>query len=164
MTDSISSSFTYSVLNRLSDYYVRHGIAAKLAEPDEEAPYYSLLIGFDELGARNDSLLLELSFIPGLEEAEQEGVYLFQTFAVIRERTSADRYGALLHACASLNLLLPLGAFGVAEPGGALYFKHNSMLRSEWLAGEQGLQHLDRANGLVLHQLHQFIDQLVDET
>ncbi|MDQ6423588.1 hypothetical protein RB620_29680 [Paenibacillus sp. LHD-117] len=159
MTDS--SSFAYSVLTRLLDYYGSHGITAKLADPDEDAPYASLLIRFEEIGSRNDSLLLEISFIPGLEEAEKEGVYLMQTFAVLRDKTAPASYESLLHACAALNLTLPLGAFGVSENGGALYFKHNAMLRREWLESEQGLQQLDRMNGLVLHQLHQFIDQLV---
>lgn len=161
MTDS--SMFPYSVLTRLLDYYGSHGIAAKLAEPDEEAPYASLLIRFEELGSLNDSLLFEISFIPGLEEAAREDVYLLQTFAVLRQQTNPGNYDSLLHVCAGLNLTLALGAFGVTERGGALYFKHNAMLRGEWLEGESGLQHLDRSNGLILHQLHQFMDTFVAE-
>ncbi|MUT64673.1 hypothetical protein [Paenibacillus sp. NEAU-GSW1] len=162
MTDS-SSTFAYSVLTRLLAYYESHQIAVKLAEPDEAAPYASLLIGFEEIGASNDSLLLEMSFVPGLDEFEEEGVYLLQTFAVLRDKTAPAQYEALLHTCASLNLTLPLGTFGVTEPGGALYFKHNAMLRSGWLENDQGLLHLDRTNGLVLHQFHQFMDQLTAE-
>ncbi|MEK3885660.1 hypothetical protein [Paenibacillus sp. PL2-23] len=158
-----SPSFAYSVLNRLYEYYDSHGIAAKLAEPDDEAPYASLLIRFEEIGSRNDAALLEISFIPGLEEAEKEGVYLLQTFAVLRDQTAPDSYGVLLDECARLNLTLPIGAFGVTESGGTLYFKHNAMFRSDWLEGESGLQQLDRMNGLVLHQLHQFMDQLADK-
>ncbi|MCR2805999.1 hypothetical protein [Paenibacillus soyae] len=161
MTDS--SSFAYSVLTRLFDYYDGHGIASKLAEPDEEAPYASLLIRFDEIGSRSDSLIFEIGFIPGLDEAAQEGVHLLQTFSVVREETEPESYERLLDICASLNHTLPLGAFGVAAKGGALYFKHNAMLRRDWLDNEQGLQHLDRMNGLILHQLHQFVDKLVDE-
>ncbi|MFF2093019.1 hypothetical protein [Paenibacillus sp. NPDC058174] len=161
MTDS--SSFAYAVLTRLFDYYTKHQMAVKLSEPDEAAPYFSLLIGFDEIGPRNDSLVVEMSFIPGLEELEKEGVYLLQTFAVIRETTAPEQFNSLLQACASLNLSLPVGAFGVLEDGGALYFKHNAMLRNNWLDDEQGLLHLDRTNALILHQLHQFIDRLIAE-
>ncbi|WP_042167900.1 hypothetical protein [Paenibacillus gorillae] len=161
MTDS--SSFAYSVLSKLLDYYQSHQITAKLAEPDEASPYASLLLRFEEIGSRNDSLVIEMSFIPGLEELEQEGIYLLQTFVVLREQTTQANYQALLHICASLNLTLPIGAFGVLEGGGALYFKHNAMLRSNWLDDEQGLLHLDRTNALILHQLHQFIDMLVAE-
>lgn len=161
MTESLS--FARSVLGGLHDYYGRHGIAAKLAEPDDEAPYASLLIRFDEIGSGNESALLEMSFLPGLEEAEQAGVYLLQTFAVLRDRTAQERYTSLVQTCASLNLTLPIGAFGVSDPGGALYFKHNSMLRAEWLEGESGVQHLDRVNGLALHQLHLYSDTLIAE-
>ena len=147
MTD-LSSSFTYSLLSRLLDFYGSHQVASKLAEPDEDAPYASLLIGFEEIGSGNHSILLEMSFIPGLVEAEQEGVYLLQTFAVLKEETSPESFASLLQTCAGLNLTLPLGAFGVTESGGAVYFKSNAMLRSEWLEAEQGVQHLDRMNGL----------------
>ncbi|MFD0672777.1 hypothetical protein [Cohnella sp. GCM10027633] len=162
MNDS-TSSFAYSVLSKLLKHYHDHGIPAKLADPDEAAPYASLLIRFEEIGSQDDSLLLEMSFVPGLEEAAHEGVYLLQSFAVLRDRTPPEKQDALLRACASLNLTLPVGAFGVLEEGGALFFKHNAMVRGDWLQDEEGVRHLDRVNGLILHQLHQFMDRLLVE-
>lgn len=158
-----SSSFAYTVLSKLLRHYQEFGVPAKLADADEAAPYASLLLRFEEIGSRDDSLVLEMSFVPGLEEAAHEGVYLLQSFAVLRDRTPPEKQEALRRACASLNLTLPIGAFGVLEEGGALYFKHNSMLRGEWLQDEEGVRHLDRVNGLILHQLHQFLDRLLAE-
>lgn len=162
MTET-SSSFAYTVLSKLLRHYQEFGVPARLADPDESAPYASLLLRFEEIGSSNDSLVLEMSFVPGLEEAAHEGIYLLQSFAVLRDRTPPEKQTSLQRTCASLNLTLPLGAFGVMDDGGALYFKHNAMLRSEWLKDEDGVRHLDRVNGLILHQLHQFMDRLLAE-
>lgn len=143
-------------------YYETVGLTVRLAEPVEESPYYSLIVRFDDIGERGSIVDLELCFIPGLELFAREGVYILQSFAVLADRVPADKAAELLRATAFVNMLLPLGAFGLSEESGTLYFKHNTMLHRDWLTEATAVNGIDRQNGLLLHQLHQYAERLVD--
>lgn len=143
-------------------YYETIGLTVRWAEPAEQSPYYSLLIRFDEIGERGLILDLELCFVPGMELFAREGVYILQSFVALAEGVSADRAVELLRATSSINMLLPLGAFGWYEDSGTLYFKHNTMLHCDWLTELSSVNGIDRQNGMLLHQLHQYAEPLVD--
>lgn len=119
-------------------FYNAIDVPAQLVPPSEEAPYSALVIRLDEIGSNDTAVNVEIGFIPGLGDASQKVVYLLQ-----------------------INATLPIGAFGMFLNGGALYYKYNAMLHRSWLTGEKPAVRLDQQNGLILHQLHLYIDQLL---
>lgn len=157
-TDMLPESF----LQEVCRYYETIGLRVRLAEPAEESPYYSLIVRFNDIGERGLIVDLELCFVPGLEAFAQEGVYILQSFAVLAEHVPADNAAELLRATSYINMLLPLGAFGLYEESGTLYFKINSMLHRDWLTEATAVNKIDRQNGLLLHQLYQYAERLID--
>ncbi|MBP3961437.1 hypothetical protein [Paenibacillus lignilyticus] len=149
-------------LKRTLRFYENIDIASQLMGPTDDAPYTSLIIRFTEIGEREATIDLEMSFLPGLQELNQEGVYLFQSFAVLAPQTSKEHEDELLKAISILNIQLPLGTFGVFPDGGALYLKQTAMLSREGLVSGHAVKLLDQQNGVLLHQLHQFTDYLLD--
>ncbi|GAA3413422.1 hypothetical protein ACFFNY_01935 [Paenibacillus hodogayensis] len=151
-----------SFLQECCRYYETAGLTVRLAEPAEESPFYSLLVRFDDIGERGMIVDMELCFVPGLEPFAQEGVYILQSFAVLADGVPADKAAELHCATAQVNMLLPLGAFGLYESSETLYFKHNTMLHRDWLTDGTGVNKIDTQNGLLLHQLHQYAERLLE--
>jgi len=149
-------------LRQFQQYYTERDIRNDWAEPAEESPYASFILRFDEIGERSAVMDLELCFLPGLEALSQEGAYILQSFAVMTANVSPAAYEGLLTEIARINIQLPVGAFGLFTDTGVLYFKHNTMLHSEWLRSQVALEHVDRQNALIVHQLYLFSDRLLD--
>ncbi|SFM12755.1 hypothetical protein SAMN03159341_11766 [Paenibacillus sp. 1_12] len=154
--------FTDSFLRQFQQYYLKLDILNQWAEPTKESPYPSLIVRFDEIGERPSLIDLELCFLPGMESFTQEGIAILQTFAVLRSNVPPSTYTKLLAETAKINIQLPLGGFGLFTDTRVLYFKHNTLLHRDWLGSPQALEHLDRQNALVLHQLYLFTDLLLN--
>ncbi|MFD0679331.1 MULTISPECIES: hypothetical protein [unclassified Paenibacillus] len=156
------NDFTNSFLRQFQQYYSQRDIVNHWAEPTEESPYPSLILRFDEIGEQNALIDLELCFLPGLESFSQEGIYILQSFAVIKNNVSPRAYAKLLEEIAKINIQLPLGGFGLFTDTGVLYFKHNTIQNLDWLSSPIALEHFDRQNALIVHQFYQFTDALLD--
>lgn len=155
------SDFADAFLRRFQQYYQERDIANHLADPTEDSPFSSLILRFDEIGERNAVIDLELGFLPGLDAFSQEGLYILQSFAVLRNDVSPTAYAGLLAETAKINIELPLGSFGLFADTGVLYFKHNTIQNREWLDSPRALEHFDRQNALVVHQFYTFADRLL---
>lgn len=148
------------LLEQAMQYYKSVEVPAKLEEATKEAPYVALLLRFDDVGSKNASIVLEISFIPGMEAAEKEGVYLMQSFAVLANETDVNRELELQRTICEINTTLPIGAFGLFDNGGECYYKYNAIVDEQWLTGDAALKRLDRQNGLIVHLLNQYADVL----
>ncbi|WP_240414705.1 hypothetical protein [Paenibacillus periandrae] len=157
-----ATDFTDSFLRQFQQYYMKLDVHNHWAEPTNESPYPSLILRFDEIGERFTIIDLELCFLPRMESFTEEGVAILQTFAVLRNNVPPSTYTKLLAETAKINIQLPLGGFGLFTDTGVLYFKHNTILQRDWLSSSQAIEHLDRQNALVLHQLYLFTDQLLN--
>ena len=147
-------------LRRGLRYYQQQHLQAILSEPTEAAPYTALILRLNEIGRRNASIDLEIGFVPGLDEAAGEGVYLMQTFAIVEASVDPARHAQLWPVINEINITLPLGAYGIFEQERTIFFKHNSMWQRDTLEHELAVMYMDRQNGMILHQLHQYIDML----
>jgi hypothetical protein len=148
------------LLQSLESSYRAEGVPTGWIEPTEADPYRTLAILFDELGDRQTPLRLELCFLPHMEAAEAEGVAFLQTFAAIAENIAPAHYTELLRITARLNTTLPLGAFGLFEDSGTLYYKHNTLLLLS--NGEQAcVRAIDAQGGLIIHLLQLYTDALL---
>jgi hypothetical protein len=154
-------TYQYSFLAQCLEFYNDIDVIARLIEPTDESPFNSLIVRLDDIGSNNSAVNLEISFIPGLLEAAQEGVYLLQTFVELAPTVPEERITQLLFTITEINTTLPIGAFGMFPNGGALYYKHNTMLHRSWLTEDHPAVRLDQQNGIILHQLHLYIDQLL---
>lgn len=133
--------------------YQAEGFQTGWAEPTSDDPFRSLIVQFDEIGEEARDIQLELCFLPNMEDAEAAGICILQAFVTIAEEVSSAYHGELLRLAAKLNTILTLGAFGLFEDTGVVYFKHNSLL----LLGNEDVSNvtaIDTQNGLILH-LHQ---------
>ena len=145
-------------LQRGKDYYEELDIPSRISEPTEEAPYTALIVRLSEIGADDAVIDLEFCFVPGLQDAAREGLYLMQTFTVVLSSLDPTRFEQLNALINENNLTLPLGAFGIFEQERTLFFKYNSLWHKDSLDQPSSFVHFDRQNGLILHQLHQYID------
>ncbi|MDF2725515.1 MAG: hypothetical protein K0Q59_5192 [Paenibacillus sp.] len=161
MTRNHAEELPLSSLQQLEHYYNQAGIVARIIAPEEQTPYYSLVIRFEELGDRGTTIDLELCYVPGLEPLEQEGVYILQSFAALGGPIQSSA-APLLELIAYINLRLPLGAFGVNADERTLYFKHNMMLHRLWLEDASFISRIDMQNGMLLSQFVQFAEWLID--
>ena len=157
-----NSEFAVSFLHQFQQYYNELGILNHWAEPTKDSPYSSLILRFDEIGERNLLIDLELCFLPEMDSLMQEGVYILQSFAVLKDDVPPSAYAKLLAETARINIQLPLGAFGLFTDTGVLYFKHNTIQHREWLSNQLALQHFDRQNALVVHQFYLYTDLLLN--
>jgi hypothetical protein len=154
--------FTNSFLRQFQLYYNERDVVNHWAEATADSPYPSLILRFDEVGEGNSLIDLELCFLPGLESFSQEGLYILQSFAVIKNNVPPQAYSRLLTEIAKINIQLPLGGFGLFTDTGVLYFKHNTIQNREWLGSPAALEHFDRQNALIVHQFYQFTDILLE--
>jgi hypothetical protein len=160
MTSSPDSAVSF--LRQFQQYYDQLKIINHWAEPTKESPYPSLILRFDEIGERSSLIDLELCFLLEMDQFTQEGVYILQSFAVLKDNVPPSAYAKLLAETAKINIQLPLGGFGLFTDTGVLYFKHNTFQHSEWLSNQLALEHFDRQNALIVHQLYLFTDLLLN--
>lgn len=159
---ALSDLLPESFLLQCYMYYQNLAIPSRWVEPTEESPFHSLIVRFDDIGERGTIVDMELCFIPGMDQFEQEGVYILQSFAVLSERTPSDKAVELHQLTAYVNMQLPLGSFGLYPDSGTLYFKHNTMLHRSWLTEERSVKSIDIQNGLLLSQFYQYAERLID--
>ncbi|TDF97953.1 hypothetical protein [Paenibacillus piri] len=154
--------YPISFLRQFQQYYNERKIVNHWAEPTQDSPYPSLILRFDEIGERSSLIDLELCFLPGLESFSQEGIYILQSFAVIKNNVPSEAHNKLMTEIVKINIQLPLGGFGLFKDTGVLYFKHNTIQNREWLGSQIAMEHFDRQNALIVHQLYLFIDTLLN--
>jgi len=153
--------FSLAMLKKCRTLYEQAGLVTSWAEPSEDAPFHSLLVRFDKVGGRESSVTMELCFLPYLEEAASEGVYLLQTFITITENIFSAAAAELLKIVAKINTQLPVGAYGFFEDTGVVYFKYNIIINES--AGEEAIiKTINQQSGLILHQIYLFIDAILD--
>jgi len=158
---SQSYPFPLAMLKKCRTLYEQAGLVTGWAEPSEEAPFHSLLVRFDKVGGRESSVSMELCFLPHLEEAASEGVYLLQTFVTITENVVSSASSEILKIVAKINTQLPLGAYGFFEDTGVVYFKYNNII-NESTGDDATIRAVDQQSGMILHQIYLFIDAILD--
>ncbi|MDQ0113430.1 hypothetical protein [Paenibacillus harenae] len=148
------------MLYQLKAQYDEIGLISSVVEATGETPA-TLVILFAEIGQEHRNIHMELSFLPGLADADEAGLYFLQTFVTLAEEVPAAHYRELLSLAAKLNTTLPLGAFGLFEDTGVAYFKHNCMLQAS-NGDSANVKSIDIQSGLILH-LHQlYFDGLLE--
>jgi hypothetical protein len=159
----MSSNIVYpdSLLKKCQEMYEQGGIKCEWQAPTKEVPVNSLMIFFGGLGERELSVIVNLCFIPGLDVAAEQGIHILQTFVTIKEKVSSSVFDELLKATAKINTQVPLGAFGLFEELGLLYFKHSSLINST-TDDQTNISNIDKQNGLILYLQDIFMDALIE--
>jgi hypothetical protein len=99
--------------------------------PEEQIPYERLhvLLGIDR---ENRASKLQLHFIndvalavSGAEDLEEtHDAVLLQFMLLFPGRVDAGYFGALAEYLLQLNRILPVGAFGISQPDGTVYYQY----------------------------------------
>ncbi|MBD2868160.1 type III secretion system chaperone family protein [Paenibacillus arenilitoris] len=151
--EHLNAAGPQELLRLLESEYLAAGFPVGRTGEADDPRYRPLVVPFDGIGEEERLLRLELCFLPHMEEAEAAGIAMLQSFATIAEGVPPGRFGDLLRLAARLNTILPLGAFGLFEDTGVVYYKHNALLLLD-NGSAANVKAIDAQNGLILH-LHQ---------
>lgn len=154
--------YVSSVLSRCLDAFRVQGFDASLRPAGGNIPFDSLFIGLEDVGDAGLSLEIEHEMLPTGEDVQDgfTSVYILQTFVTIKEGVPLSSRPELLRAVARLNTQMPVGAFGVFNDTGVLYFKFNTLVPAG-TSPDHVAAMMDIQDGLVIHQLFLFVDGLL---
>ncbi len=132
----------------------------RLFEPEEQMPVQVLGILLEYLGEEEQSVKLEICFLP-LEEEKREdaGFNYVQFFAVIRDDIGAEAEEDVLKLANLLNTLLPVGNVALGENGRILYMKYCFPLFQD-MEEALTMQMLDTVLATFIHTLDTYIDAM----
>ncbi len=119
----------------------------------------SLLVKFEDIGDRNDDIIFDYCFLPILQE--DQTIQILQTFATISNKVPNSSSSEMLRFIAKINTQLPIGAFGLFDDSGILYYKHNCYV-TKLLNEADNADLINKQTGLMLYQILLFIDPLLD--
>lgn len=141
--------------------YEKNGILSKWVEPNEHVPFHTLVVQFESVGNNEQILHLDLNFLPQMEQAASDGLYILQSFVTLLDHEiQGTRHNDLFRFVAKVNTQLPLGAFGLFEDTNILYYKYNSIINMN-LDFQYNVQYIDQQNGMILHIQQLFLDAFI---
>jgi hypothetical protein len=95
-----------------------------------DVPYDTLRVKIESFEKENRVWILELSYLPGLED-DLQGVSILQCYVAVSEHNlEANRIG-LEQLMLKVNAKLPIGNFGLLDDPQVLFFKHNAMVPND---------------------------------
>ncbi|MCT7948238.1 hypothetical protein NG798_00330 [Ancylothrix sp. C2] len=117
------------LLANLESLFQEGGLQTKLEEPDDYAPFYTLISRFANLGKEENFVVdLQLSFLPLVVSRSSDissKKYLFQIFVEIIEEFNETQELEILKTINKINSKISTGSFGIT--GTVVYFKWNVM-------------------------------------
>ena len=135
------------------------GTPSQVKPPEGSAPFYGLITQLQGFGAGEQALNFEFSAPPGVSDPES-GTFLCQIFVVLASGISQDTHQAVSWLNDRLNSRVSLGAFGLVEENGTLYYKQGTVVDGELDTVAQ-VRGVDRQIGLMIHMLQTFTDLLL---
>jgi len=149
-----------AVLHGLEERLLAAGLPTRVIPPTDDTPFHSLVVRLAPLGPDEGTVDLQLSWLPLPEAVAASGARVLQAFVELTTALAPGAAAELSELVSRLDLVLPLGAFGVGGGGRFLYFKHNALyLEGPSVADE--VQHLDRAVGFYYFELNLFLAPLL---
>jgi hypothetical protein len=127
---SLTSEKHRGELERFSLLLSKEAYQTRLAPAAGEVTYDTLLISIESFEKENRVWLLELSFLPGLED-ELDEVSILQCYVALSEHTSEENRAGLERLMTRLNAKLPIGSFGLLDKPRVVFFKHNALLPND---------------------------------
>ena len=124
---SLTSPKHRAALEHFSESLTAAAYRTELRPAGGGMPYDTLLVRIESFEEANRVWLLELSFLPGLED-DLERVSLLQAFVSLSEQIAEGHSAELNRLLVKLNARLPLGGFGLLDDRGQLFYKHNALL------------------------------------
>ncbi len=145
------------ILQQLIKEYTAAGIECAFIAPTDVHPYDTMVTLFEHVGGNGKSIRLESNFLPTLNASD--GVLLLQSFITLLVDVLPYHQPELLRFMNKMNLILPIGAFGIIEKTNVAFYKHNSVIA---LNSESPAKQVDVQNGLILHIQQLFFDAIQD--
>lgn len=131
-------------------------------KPTADAPFYTLVVRFDDVGFDQTTVDLQLSFITGVTRQPDE-FQILQFFFELDNQVDESKVSELLWLTNQLNSKLPLGNFGLLLNHHVLYFKHNCLLsRSIQESLDICTELVERQLDVLLPILNIFMKQIMD--
>ncbi|MFL6278335.1 MAG: hypothetical protein ACJ74G_24385 [Blastocatellia bacterium] len=139
---SLTSREHRAALECFGELLSKQAYQTELQPAGNGVPYDTLLVRIESFEEENRVWRLELSFLPGLE-GDLERVSILQSFVSLSNQIAEAHGAALNRLLVKLNAKLPVGAFGLLDNHGQLFYKHNAMLPDDSPdAGDQIVQEL----------------------
>lgn len=153
-------SFQRKCLEPLLSLCGSYHIPAKLLEPDDKAPYYTLIARFPRIGESHYEVPFELTLPTGTADIAN-GNYLLLLTGTLDKEVWKDAIPELYWLANRLNSRIPLGVFVVLEDEAQLLFRH-SLVMSGTLSEEQQVKLVDQQLGMIIHQLNLFMELVME--
>lgn len=117
------------LLANLQTLFQEAGLLTKLEEPDDYAPFYTLITRFGNLGKQENFVVdIQLSFLPLVVSRSSDlssKKYLLQVFVETIEEFNQAQELEILKTLNKINSKISTGSFGIT--GTVVYFKWNIM-------------------------------------
>ncbi len=152
------------LLAELEVLYRKSGLEGAIVATDHGnsgALPQSLVVRFPMLGRGDRPVDVQFTFLPDPPGAPADAPRLLQTFVELSTTVPGERMSELTWLVTRLNTKLPLGAFGVFDDRGVLYYKQNCLVERR-VATEATVRLIDQQTGLVALVLSQFRDLILD--
>jgi len=127
---SLTSEKHRGELERFGELLAQEAYEVQLLPAAGKVPYDTLLVRIQRREIENRVFMLELSYLPGLED-DLDDVSILQCYVSLSEHTSEDNRAGLERLIVKLNAKLPIGGFGLLDNPRVLFFKHNAMLPND---------------------------------
>jgi len=145
-------------LERFSELLSKQAYQTQVTPAAGEVTYDALLVRIESFEKENRVWILELSFLPGLEDDLDE-VSILQCYVALSEHPAEENLTGLASLMIKLNAKLPIGSFGLLDKPRVVFFKHNALLPNDDPAASDRIVH--ELVPLTSYLLRSFSDPLV---
>ena len=155
---SLTSEKHRAELERYGELLLQEAYQVQLVPAAGNVPYDTLLVNLYLSETPERVWLVELSYLPGLED-ELDDVSILQCYVTLSDHTAQENTAALERLIVKLNANLPIGNFGLLDNPSVLFFKHNAFLPNDNpVAGSQIVHELVAMTGYLIGL---FSDELI---
>jgi len=149
-----------NLLTQIEEVFTAMGFETNIDPPKPDVPFHSLIVRFYGVGGL-DHLDFQLAFLPNaLNAPEAENPLILQTFVELHTEINRAKIGDLLWLTAKLNIVLPVGLFGLFDDTRVLYYKYNTFLDKRTPLSIT-LETIDKQGGVILHIFNLFLEPLL---
>jgi hypothetical protein len=137
---SLTSEKHRTELERFNDLLSQEAYQTQLVPAAGDVPYDTLRVRIESFEKENRVWILELSFLPALED-DLDNVSILQCYVALSEHTAEENRAGLEGLMIRLNAKLPIGSFGLLNEPRVVFFKHNALLPNDDPAASDQIVH-----------------------
>ncbi len=154
--------FERNTIETLAEEIGKLEMPFKLFEPEEKMPVQILVTILDDLGEKEQSVKLEICFLPIEEEQRKDASFNYiQFFSILGNDIRQETAESLLKFINYLNTVLPIGNIALGENDKILCMKYRFPLLQN-MNKEQVIMMMDAVLAVYIHTLDTYTDAITE--